>query len=91
MPGGVSSHQSGTERKTNVKTTEEKPKRPNRSKREPSEFKKKKKRAQILNQDTCYTENSLLLSVMRRDGLIILVSMTRTRNRRLLAEFTEKE
>lgn len=37
----------------------------------------------------CFTENSLLLSAMRRDAVIILLCITRTHNRRLLAAFME--
>lgn len=44
---------------------------------------------QLLNRDDCFTENSLLFSAMRRDGLIILPCITRTHNRRLLAAFME--
>lgn len=51
-------------------------------KREPSESK-----VQLLNHDDCFTANSLLFSAVRRDGLIILLCITGTHNRRLRTAF----
>jgi len=51
--------------------------------------KKKSHQNQRCRYGDCCAENSLLFSAVRRDDLIILLRITGTHNRRLLAAFME--